>query len=253
MILTGSLAPLVLFWTWASWLVAFAYGNAGVLPVACAWGGLVVAVRLWSGLSPRGLWCCGRVLRDPYLRRKGLRFLFLFFPLVIFPLFGPSVFRSLLLALAVMAFTVEVGRSLSTGMAGMLAPIFKNLGRPSEASSVSGVTLFLMGSGLTALFPGSAGPLGVTVLIAGDGLASLVGRRWGRWFWRPGKSGWGTVACLLASGTAVLLVIPELWLEPGKLAVLMMVSAFAEASFRGGWDNLFTGPAVALVFWLLQG
>ena len=84
-------------------------------------------------------------------------------------------------------------------------------------------------------------------------MASLVGRRWGRWFWRPGKSGLGTVACLLASGAAALLVVPELWLEPDKLAILMMVSAFAEASFRGGWDNLFIGPAVALAFCLLQG
>ncbi len=252
LILDCVLAPLAVIWAGLGVLVAGGIQDLGVVVFFLSMGFLLVLVRTCSSLSLSVLTKNLPILKDPYHCRKLARFLFLVFPLGVFPLWGLEFFRRSILVMGFCALILELIRAANLTVRRGMSSFFGHLGRPSEALEISGVTLFLMGSALAVLVPGCAGPAGVTVSALGDGMASLAGRRWGRWFWMPEKSGAGTAACFLASGAALLLLFPQLSLEPGKLAALILVSGFAEALFPGKWDNLIMAPLVAVAFWLMH-
>lgn len=241
-----------IFWASLGWVVALLRGE---VPFPLFLLVLVVLLALW--FTERAFFASelvesGHIFHSPYLRRKLSRFLFLLFPLGIFPVFGQPSFRRSMLVLGALALLLEILRFGSPQFKDILRPFFRKSGREEEAETVSGVTLLLMGSAITALFPGRAGPLGVTLLVVGDGWASLAGQRWGKTFWREGKSWVGSFACVLASSMGALLLFPELVLTPVRLVAISLFAGLAEGAFRGVWDNFFMGPLIALAFCLLE-
>lgn len=241
-----------LFWGSVGWVLAFFRGYASFLLFLVILVVFVGSCVMEKALFSSELAEASRLFLSPYRCRKLLRFLFLLFPLGVFPVFGRTSFRVLLLVLGIIALGLEFLRFASREWKELLRSVFRRTGRPEEEETVSGVSLFLIGSALTALFPGRAGPIGITLLIVGDGWASLVGRRWGKIFWRKGKSCAGSLACVIASCIGALLIFPDLFFDPVRLLVLSIVSGIAEGAFRGAWDNLFMGPLVAFAFCLLE-
>lgn len=102
---------------------------------------------------------------------------------------------------------------------------------------------------------------GVICVGMGDAAASLVGRRYGRhkWFWGGGKSIEGSIAFVVAVGSA--LVMAKAWLRiggwpsnnddswlitVGKASSAACLASLTEAIVTGGNDNII----VPIIFWI---
>lgn len=112
-----------------------------------------------------------------------------------------------------------------------------------------------------------AGILALMVLCGGDGLADVIGRRWGRAKlpWSADKSWAGSLAMFAASlafGLAYVLLFNALWrfsppLASGAtalaVAAIALVAALVEAVSGTDVDNLSVSAAVVVMVWLLSG
>ncbi len=99
------------------------------------------------------------------------------------------------------------------------------------------------------LFPPEAATVGIFALAFGDGVASLVGKTFGRF--RPrvlrGKSVEGSVACFVAVYVSAALATDR----PLAALIVAFVATFIEALPIRDYDNLFIPVVSALAFVLL--
>jgi phytol kinase len=122
--------------------------------------------------------------------------------------------------------------------------------------------LLLILSGFTGIIPLYAGGIGILVLGYGDGLASLVGQKWGK---RPigyagnRKTAAGTLT-MFAVSAAMVFLLSLLWLphlpSAGGLCILVTLTAAVAAAVElftpWGIDNITVPVATAAVYTLVH-
>jgi phytol kinase len=141
-------------------------------------------------------------------------------------------------------------------------PGINNVGRRSYGTFCYAISIGLLVGWFWTLGLPQYGVLGVLTMTWGDGLAGLIGRRWGLHpyrIWGGQKSWEGTIAMALISGAIAVPLLGwsglELGLQVGVAAILAIVAAGLEACSTDGLDNL-TVPigsaalAYGLVGWL---
>jgi len=135
-------------------------------------------------------------------------------------------------------------------LSGVRVPVVSSLTALASRSRDAGrfvrgpVTLALGAALALVLFPPAAAAVAIYALAFGDGLASLVGRVFGRV--RPafmnGKSVEGSLACAAAVFTAALAVTGRPWAALGVAVVTTLIEALPLRD----WDNLVIPLAAGL-------
>lgn len=193
-------------------------------------------------------------LKDNFVKRKLWRYLGLLYPGLAYPLWGPVVFRYIIVISGLIAFFLELIRRYSKRINEFLKKLFKPVGKSDEAYKVSGTSYFLMGSAIAGLFPIPYSLISIVMLALGDSWAVLVGERWGKHKWLEGKSIEGSLACFaiaFASG-AVYMNLINMPISYLNLLLGAIVATIVEG--LGKWlnDNLTMAPAAALAMWLFS-
>ncbi|MBM4395797.1 MAG: hypothetical protein FJ087_08915 [Deltaproteobacteria bacterium] len=155
-------------------------------------------------------------------------------------------------SLAALAVFLEVSRrAWPCWNAFLVGTVFRGLVRPWERHRMNSATWYVMALTLIALLlPKAAAEVGVVALAFGDPAAALVGSRFGRIRIRGEKSLEGTLAFVLASFGATVLLLALTGAVPGVLALLglagsvAIVGAAAEL-FGDRLDDNFAIPVVA--------
>ncbi len=151
---------------------------------------------------------------------------------------------------ALMCWVLEIGRAISKPMNDVLMRFgfFKLIIHPHEHYRVNSATwyataLFVLG----LLSPPFATVAGVAALGAGDPIAALVGRRWGRTRLVHGRTAEGSLAFIGAATAAVFLAL-TLWHPLGSSALRLLVALAAAVTaalvelFSRRLDDNFTVP-----------
>ena len=113
---------------------------------------------------------------------------------------GPAVMRPFLLGLTAFVLLADVLR-LRWGFARRVyRAAFARWSRGAEEHGLTGASMFVLAQTVAALiFPPCIAAVAMVFGVLGDPAAGLVGKRYGQYHWRPGKSLRGSVACLLVS------------------------------------------------------
>ena len=192
-------------------------------------------------------------LEEHLIRRKIYRYCGLVFPLVIYPVYGLPVLRTVLFSMTAAALLLEGGRRVLPGINIVLRKIFSPVGKEEEAFHTSGTTYYLTGSALACLFPGGTGPLSLIMLTLGDAWAVLTGKRWGQHAWISGKTVEGSLGCLficILAGLSFVLFTGGNNISPFSVVIGAIAATLAEALFRGSLDNLMIAPSTAAVIYI---
>ncbi|NLH37693.1 MAG: phosphatidate cytidylyltransferase [Thermotogaceae bacterium] len=210
-------------------------------------------VRGWNNLK-RSYSYAREALQSTFVRRKLLRYLGLLFPTLAYPLWGPVVFRYIVVISGLIALTLEIMRRYWKGLNDVLRKAFRPVGKSEEAFKVSGTSYFLMGCAVAGLFPVPYSLIAILMLTLGDSWAAMVGKRWGKHMWLSGKSLEGSIACLficLASG-AVYMNLISMQISYTALVVGALAATLVEGF--GNWlnDNLTMAPTSAFFMWLIS-
>jgi phytol kinase len=140
-------------------------------------------------------------------------------------------------------------------------PGINNVGRRSYGTFFYAISIGLLVGWFWTLGLPQYAVLGVLTMTWGDGLAGLIGRRWGRHpysIWGSQKSWEGTIAMALISGAIALPLLAwsglGLGLRIGAAAVVAIAAAGLEACSTDGLDNLTVPIGVAaLAYGLSMG
>ncbi|MFZ4666611.1 MAG: diacylglycerol/polyprenol kinase family protein [Prochlorotrichaceae cyanobacterium] len=142
-----------------------------------------------------------------------------------------------------------------------LLPGIKSVGRRSWGTFFYAVSIGLLVAWFWPLHLPQFAVVGVLVMTWGDGLAAIVGQRWGKHpyqLWGMNKSLEGSLTMTIVSGIVSAIVLMTLPL-PGMVIfgiaiAVAITSTILEAFSKLGLDNL-TVPlgAAACSFWLSQG
>ncbi|MBP8658135.1 MAG: glycerol-3-phosphate acyltransferase [Fervidobacterium sp.] len=210
-------------------------------------------VRGWNNLK-RSYSYAREALQSTFVRRKLLRYLGLLFPTLAYPLWGPVVFRYIVVISGLIALTLEIMRRYWKGLNDVLRKAFRPVGKSEEAFKVSGTSYFLMGCAVAGLFPVPYSLIAILMLTLGDSWAAMVGKRWGKHMWLSGKSLEGSIACLficLASG-AVYMNLISMQISYTALVIGALAATLVEGF--GNWlnDNLTMAPTSAFFMWLIS-
>ncbi len=192
-------------------------------------------------------------LEEHLIRRKIYRYCGLVFPLLIYPVYGLPVLRTVLFSMTAAALLLEGGRRVLPGINIVLRKIFSPVGKGEEAFHTSGTTYYLTGSALACLFPGGTGPLSLIMLTLGDAWAVLTGKRWGQHYWISGKTIEGSLGCLficILAGLSFVLFTGGNNISPFSVVIGAIAATLTEALFRGSLDNLMIAPSTAAVIYI---
>jgi phytol kinase len=139
-----------------------------------------------------------------------------------------------------------------------LIPDINNIGRKSLGTFFYAVSIGVLISGFWQSYPHCA-VMGILVMTWGDGLAALIGQRWGRHvykLWGMQKSWEGSLAMLLASyfvSSTILWAVQgniwQTWLVSGAIA---LIATGLEAFSKWGVDNLTVPLGSAIAAFLLN-
>lgn len=193
-------------------------------------------------------------LKDNFVRRKLWRYMGLLFPALAYPLWGPVVFRYIVVIAGLIALILELIRRYSKSLNRILKKIFKPVSKSEETYKVSGTSYFLMGCAIAGLFPIPYSLISIVMLALGDSWAVLVGKKWGKHQWLQGKSIEGNIACFLiclASGAVYMNLIGS----PVSYFILIVGALSATmVEGLGNWlnDNLTMAPISALCMWFFS-
>ncbi|MGL5034341.1 MAG: diacylglycerol/polyprenol kinase family protein, partial [Microcystaceae cyanobacterium] len=110
-------------------------------------------------------------------------------------------------------------------------------------------------------FPGQPeyAALGVLIMAWGDGLAALIGRKWGKHpyqVWGSQKSWEGSLTMTVVSFLITLLILGSVQTFNAQITaialVIAMIATLLETFSKWGIDNLSVPVGTALVAWLLM-
>lgn len=189
------------------------------------------------------------------VRRKIYRYCGLIPPLVIYPLCGPTILRTVLVCLACTSLTLECTRRILPGLDDFLKKLFNPVEKETKTAYLSGTTAYLLGSAVASFFPGAIGPLALIMATLGDAWAVLAGSRSGNHIWINGKSAEGSSACLFISFISAFSVASTCFpFRIGRFAILpaSVALTIVEGLTRGAWDNLLMAPVASTVMYLLE-
>lgn len=193
-------------------------------------------------------------LRSTFVRRKLLRYTGLLFPVLAYPLWGPVVFRYIVMVSGLIALVLEIMRRFWKGLNDVLRKAFRPVGKSEEAFKFSGTSYFLIGCAIASLFPVPYSLIAILMLTLGDSWAAMVGKRWGKHMWLSGKSVEGSLACLficLASG-AVYMNLISMPISYFALVVGALAATIVEGLGNRLNDNLTIAPTSAFFMWLIS-
>lgn len=140
-----------------------------------------------------------------------------------------------------------------------LIPGIDSVGRQSQGTFFYAISFGILIAWFWPLALPQYAVLGIMIMTWGDGLAALVGQRWGQHpyqIWGMQKSWEGTGTMLIVSGLVSLVVLASLQgvsMATGGIAIAVaMTATLLEAFSKFGLDNL-TVPctSAALAFWLM--
>jgi len=107
----------------------------------------------------------------------------------------PSAARAVLLAAVLIALVTELLRARVPAVRRRFDATLGSMLRPAERRALTGATTLAIGAALAVLlFPGRIAAVGILYAALGDAAAALVGRRFGRHPYRPGRTVEGTAA-----------------------------------------------------------
>jgi dolichol kinase len=185
-------------------------------------------------------------------KRKLYRMCGLFFPLVVFPLWGQGAYRITLGCFAAAILLAEILRKRSPAFERGFRRFFSGVSKAKEAEQVSGTAWYLWGAAIASLFPGVAGPSALVMMTLGDAWAVMAGKRWGRRRILGEKSFLGTFACFASAFTAGFAFAMMNSQVPVPVIIYFSgaaVAAVSELVTPGRWDNLTVAPATAFAVW----
>ena len=255
----------------ATWWLTF--GGAFLLGLASLWPIAIVVALSRGSLTPGAafgvMWLAGWVfvrglghlkydiktfeaaLGSGEVRRKLYRYSGLFFPCLVYPIFGMAALRWIFFLGAAAAWVLEISRRRWVHLNDLLCALFRPVGRKGEVHGISSTSYYFLGGAIAVAFPEPFGPVALVMATLADAWAALCGRRWGRHVWFKGKTIEGSASCLLAafaSGLVYSALLPFFLPWYVILGSAIMV-ALGEALFVGEIDNLFLAPAAAFTLW----
>ncbi len=163
-------------------------------------------------------------------------------------LFAPAAAVAwLLLGAFLVAIAVEEARRHNEAAGRVFNRAFGGMLRPGEAQGITGATTLAAGFTIAALIlPQNFAAAGILAGGLGDAAAALIGRRWGRFRLRSGKSLAGALACFAAA-------LPAAWIIPGIDFPAAITTAVAAAIFEilplPFDDNLWLPAATGVIAW----
>ncbi|MEG3066235.1 glycerol-3-phosphate acyltransferase [Acetomicrobium sp.] len=195
-----------------------------------------------------------KALGQHLVRRKLYRYSALAFPALVYPVFGYSVLRKVLLVSAGIAIVIEFLRHRSAKFNEGVKKLFAPVGRAEEAEHISSTTMFLCGCALASFFPDPLGVFAVVMLILGDAWAVLCGLKFGRTPLIRGKTLEGSLGCFVVCLLSCLMLSKLLAFPLSFLAMIAasFVTALVEAVTPRRLDNLTMGPLAALTLFILS-
>ncbi len=121
-----------------------------------------------------------------------------------------------------------------------------------HASPFLGAAWFFAGSGLAfAIFPHLIASAACTMLSVGDGLATLIGHKWGKHTILPGKSLEGSLGCWFGSLTAIIFLPLQLILIGATVTTAVELLPALTKHKNLIDDNWLIPMAAGAVLWLL--
>jgi dolichol kinase len=157
-------------------------------------------------------------------------------------------------AVAVAAWAMEISRRRSAAVNDWLMWLFGKVAHPHEREHVNSATWYATALVILAgCFSPLANAIGLAVLGVADPVAGMVGRRWGSWRLRSGRSVQGSlgfvVAGALAAFGAARVLYPEVAWTVALLAALAGAVAGAVAErVSTRFDDNFSIPVVSAAF-----
>jgi len=193
-------------------------------------------------------------LKNNFVRRKIWRYMGLLFPVLAYPLWGPIVFRYIVVIAGLIALSLELIRKYSKSINEFLKKIFKPVGKSDEAYKISGTSYFLMGSAIAVLFPVPYSLISIVMLALGDSWAVLVGKKWGKHKWLKGKSVEGSLACFFISFVSGAVYMSLVGLPISYLSLIVGALSATVIEGFGNWlnDNLTMAPTAAFFMWFVN-
>lgn len=160
--------------------------------------------------------------------------------------------RCILIPLAVLlgiALLVEVLRSVWTPFEARFERFLGSLLRPRERTNLTGATTLLISAFLCIVFFEKwIALLAILLMLVSDALGAVVGRFWGRRYYKKGRSIEGSMA-FLVSGLALIPVVPEVNLPIAVVGVL--AALFFEVALTKLDDNFGVPIGSGLVMEIL--
>lgn len=158
----------------------------------------------------------------------------------------PSTARAVLLAAALVALATDLLRLRVPAVHRRFDATLGHMLRPAEHHALTGATTLAVGAAIAALlFPGRIAAIGILYAALGDAAAAIVGRRFGRRTYRPGRTIEGTAA-FFATALAIGWAAPDAGLL-GAAAAAAAVT-LVEAAPLPADDNLLIPVAGAAVY-----
>src|SRR5690606_25092120 len=157
----------------------------------------------------------------------------------------PSTARAGVLSAALVALATDLLRLRLPTVHRRFDATLAHMLRPAEHHALTGATTLAAGAAIaTLLFPGPVAAIGILYAALGDAAAALVGRRFGRHTYRPGRTIEGTAA-FFATTLAIGWAAPE----AGFLAAAAAAAAvtLVEAAPLPADDSLLIPVAGAAV------
>jgi len=112
----------------------------------------------------------------------------------------PAAARAILLCAVLIALVIELLRTRVPAVRCRFDATLGRMLRPAERRALTGATTLAIGAALAVLFfPGRIAAIGILYAALGDAAAALVGRRFGRHAYRPGRTIEGTAAFFATS------------------------------------------------------
>lgn len=185
-------------------------------------------------------------------KRKLYRMCGLAFPLGVFVLWGPGIYRATLGVFAVAILAAEVLRKRRAWFDSRFRRFFSGVSKERERENVSGTAWYLWGASIASLCPGVAGPAAVVMMTLGDAWAVMVGKRWGRRRLLGEKTVSGTAACFAVAFVSGFVFANMVFPAPARVLPYLAggaVTAVSEVITPGRWDNLTVAPLAGLAIW----
>jgi dolichol kinase len=107
----------------------------------------------------------------------------------------PAAGRAVLVGAVLLALLIELLRTRVPAVRRRFDATVGHMVRPAERRTLTGATFLAIGAAFAVLsFPGRSAAIGILYAAFGDAAAALVGRRFGRHVYRPGRTAEGTAA-----------------------------------------------------------